>query len=521
MNPLSDHESPELVRLFETYTAGPHSIGAKLTALTSASTANDPLIVATSTDIVLCPGGGKAPEIEGFRMSTRGFKELAGISHHGPAVASLIRMRELDPGGALWRSETQRLIESTRAARLANSVELWRDRIAVAAYRGREQRIAELVDYSCVLTERYLERALRTPETFTAADMREHYLEARGDAVGATVPMNAVMIATFFLVGMDTGHRVMTWFDRHAIDWSRAMALIVGRQGRPTAGVTWTSNSVCAMILASSRYRLSLDRLYIAPHGPSFKVSELAGPEAVRAFEEPLRQIWAHTRTVSDLGPLIRRLSALRGRHDHAPDDRCQHALGRRNARDRWPRRLACAQHATACGAGRPAATAVGLRRRLRRRSIAGERQRAIQGGGSGSGQRELPTPCEGSRHEAMTPVRRPHRRAAKSANSRRQKMRYLKLVLFAAGLSASLAPAWAQPAPWPSRPIKIVTPTPAGIGSDVFARVYADKLGKALKVPVIVDSAPGRCRPSAPTLSPRPRPTATRSCSRPATRSR
>jgi hypothetical protein len=305
MNSLSDHESPELVRLFETYTAGPHSIGAKLTALTSASTANDPLVVATSTDIVLFPGGGKAPEIEGFRMSTRGFKELAGISHHGPAVASLIRMRELDPGGDLWRSETQRLIESTRAARLANSVALWRDRIAVAAYRGREQRIAELVDYSCVLTERYLERALRTPETFTAADMREHYLEARGDAVGATVPMNAVMIATFFLVGMDTGHRVMTWFDRHAIDWSRAMALIVGRQGRPTAGVTWTSNSVCAMILASSRYRLSLDRLYIAPHGPSFKVSELAGPEAVRAFEEPLRQIWAHTRTVSELGPLM------------------------------------------------------------------------------------------------------------------------------------------------------------------------------------------------------------------------
>jgi tripartite-type tricarboxylate transporter receptor subunit TctC len=70
--------------------------------------------------------------------------------------------------------------------------------------------------------------------------------------------------------------------------------------------------------------------------------------------------------------------------------------------------------------------------------------------------------------------------------------MRYLKLVLFAAGLSASLAPAWAQPAPWPSRPIKIVTPTPAGVGSDVFARAYADKLGKALKVPVIVENRPG-----------------------------
>ncbi|WP_431511279.1 DUF5624 domain-containing protein [Variovorax sp. DAIF25] len=305
MATYAPHESPELVRLFETYTAGPTSIGATLSARTAAASAHDPLIVATSTDIVLFPGGGRPPEIEGFRMSTRGFKELAGISHHGPAVASLLRLRELDPEGELWRAETRRLIDSTRAARAANSEALWRDTVAVPAYRGREARIAQLVDYSCALTERYLERALREPETFTAADMREHYIEARGDAVGATVPMNAVMIATFFLVGMDTGHRVIGWFDRHAIDWSRAMVLIVGRQGRPTAGVTWTTNSVAAMILAASGQRLALDRLYIAPHGPSFKVAELPDLAAVRAFEEPLRQIWAHTRTVSELGPLM------------------------------------------------------------------------------------------------------------------------------------------------------------------------------------------------------------------------
>lgn len=120
-----------------------------------------------------------------------------------------------------------RLLEATRPARAANFVALWRDRIAVAAWsdriavaawRGREQAIAELVDYSCVMTERYLERALREPGTFTGEDLRLHYLEAKGDAIGASVPMNAVMIATFFLVGMDIGHRIMAWFDRHFID---------------------------------------------------------------------------------------------------------------------------------------------------------------------------------------------------------------------------------------------------------------------------------------------------------------
>lgn len=303
--PPTDRQSPELLRLFETYTAGPRSIGANLAALTGAATAADPLIVATSSDIVLFPGNGREPEVQGFRLSTRGFKELAGISHHGPAVASILQMRLAEPEGTLWRHEAERLLAATRTAREANSMALWRDVIAVPAYRGREQRIAELVHYSCVLTERYLQRVLERPELFTAADLREHYLEATGSAVGATVPMNAVMIATFFLVGMDISHRVIAWFDRHAIDWQRAMALVVGRQGRPTAGVTWTSNSVCAMVLGASRHALSLDRLFIAPHAPDLQIGATPDMAAVRAYETPMRQLWAHTRTVSELGPLM------------------------------------------------------------------------------------------------------------------------------------------------------------------------------------------------------------------------
>ena len=303
--PVTSHQSPELLRLFETYTGGPLGIGANLAALTGAATAGDPLIVATSADIVLYPGNGRDPEVQGFRLSTRGFKELAGISHHGPAVASILKMRLVDPEGPLWRTEAERLIAATRVAREANSVALWRDTIAVPAYRGREQKIAELVHYSCVLTERYLERVLEQPRLFTPEDMRTHYLEASGSAVGATVPMNAVMIATFFLVGMDISHRVMAWLDRHAIDWSRAMALVVGRQGRPTAGVTWTTNSVCAMLLGASHHTLSLDRLFIAPHAGEFQSGAAADTAALRAFETPMRQLWAHTRAVSELGALM------------------------------------------------------------------------------------------------------------------------------------------------------------------------------------------------------------------------
>ena len=299
------YQSAEFLRLFETYTASPDSIGAKLNEAALSAGRDSPLIVATGADFVLYPGPGRDPEVEGYRLTTRGFKELAAVSHFGPAVASLIKIRELDPDGPTWRAETQRLLAVTRAARQANSPALWRDLIAVPAYAGRETAIANMVNYACEVTETYLERALANPQTFTAQDMRTQYLEATGDLPGAVVPVNKLMIATFFLVGLDTGHRVVAWFDRHAIAWANAMVLIVGRQGRPTAGVTLTTNAVAALIAGASRHELGLERIYIAPHAPPFEVTRPIDLASIRAQEEPMRKLWWYTRAMSDLGPMM------------------------------------------------------------------------------------------------------------------------------------------------------------------------------------------------------------------------
>jgi hypothetical protein len=299
------YQSPEFLALFEVYTANAQSIGANLTALTTAAAGTDsPLIVATGSDFVLYPGEGRAPEVEGYRLSTRGFKELAAVSHFGSALASIVRIRQLDPSGSLWRAECTRLLAATEAARRANSPEMWRDFVAVPAYAGRETAIANMVHYACEITERYIKRALEHPDTLTPEDLRVQYLEANGEEVGATVPLNKMMIATFFLVGMDTGHRVMTWFDKHTIDWSKAMALIIGRQGRPTAGVTWATNAVCSYILGASGYKMGLERIYIAPHA-SFNVSQPVNFDDVKAQEQTMRKLWWGTRAMSDLAPMM------------------------------------------------------------------------------------------------------------------------------------------------------------------------------------------------------------------------
>ena len=292
-------ESPELVELFQVYTASPGSIGTHFAEAAERGTTADPLIVATGVDLALFPGGGQAPEVSGFRFSTRGFKELAGVSHLAPALATLAWLKENDPQGP-WRADAERLLAATRSARAANSVELWRDRLAVVAFIGREQAISDMVDYSCAVTERILERALHDDAYLTADRLRRDCLE--GPADDLPVPFNRVMVATFFLAGLDVAHRIISWFDGLELPWERAMVIIAGRQGRPTSGVTRDSNSVAGVIHAASRGRLAAHRLLIAPHAPVFPRYDGTNLDAVAGLEHQYRVMWSWLVATSGLG---------------------------------------------------------------------------------------------------------------------------------------------------------------------------------------------------------------------------
>jgi tripartite-type tricarboxylate transporter receptor subunit TctC len=45
---------------------------------------------------------------------------------------------------------------------------------------------------------------------------------------------------------------------------------------------------------------------------------------------------------------------------------------------------------------------------------------------------------------------------------------------------------------PWPSKPIRLVNAWPPGSPPDTYARIYAERLSKALGVAVVVDNKPG-----------------------------
>jgi hypothetical protein len=314
---MSYQPNVAFARLFRTFTSDPQSIGAHLTQQMAQQQADDPLLVSTGSDIVLFPGGGRAPTIESFRKSTRGFIELTAVSHLPLALAYLARMRELSPDDDTWLSDAARLRGHAQETRAANSVALWRDHVAVESFAGHEQKIANLVDYTCSVTIDLLERAERDPGLLTFARLNDEYFSA---TPANAVPMNDVMFATFGLAFLDIVYRIGNWLRAQALDWSRLMMLVSGQSGRPTAGVTWATNNMCYLVWYASNRVLLPERVFIAPHAPSFSVAELPDAARMAELERTYRELWLNTRSSIDVARSL--FPAQRPYHfDPAPAD--------------------------------------------------------------------------------------------------------------------------------------------------------------------------------------------------------
>ena len=63
---------------------------------------------------------------------------------------------------------------------------------------------------------------------------------------------------------------------------------------------------------------------------------------------------------------------------------------------------------------------------------------------------------------------------------------------VLAAAATALAVPAWTQDANWPARPVKIIVPSSAGGGTDVFGRILAQALSEQTKQSFVVDNKPG-----------------------------
>jgi hypothetical protein len=290
---------PEFSTLYSIFTPEADSIGGHLNNLKARLSADDPLLVATGSDVIIFPGSGREPLMESFRNSTRGFIELTSISHLGVAVPFIVRMREL--GDPAWEAHAHRLMEQIVKVRAINTEAYWRDTVAVEAWAGLESKITDLVEYSCDVTLEFLTRGLADQTRLTFDYLRNHFLDPVQSA-DVPVPINDMMAGTFGLVFLDSGHRIIRWLRAQDFDWQRLMAIVSGRAGRVTAGLTWQTNSMCHLLWRASAERLSPERLYIAPHAPSLVLKDLRDAASRAALETQFRQIWYSTRVTVEVG---------------------------------------------------------------------------------------------------------------------------------------------------------------------------------------------------------------------------
>jgi len=292
------YTNPEMHRLFRTYTdpRAPER-GATADSLSRATYEADlssPIVLVTSRDIALYPGEFAPPSVLGFRLNIGAFNELAGLSHLGPAVATLVRLKQIGWEDE-WRADARRLLSDIQQVRAVNHTGIW-ERMGVSAFVGREPAIARMTEYACALSERYLDRAL-SEEGYMSVESVQRDLLIGGGPDGPQVPFNKIMTATFSLVGLDTAHRLISWLRGAGIDWGAAIVAVAGRQGRPTGGVTKSTNVIARILSLISEGRLRDERFFIAPHLPTFETPENGDLTEVAKLEEPVR--WQLARVMS------------------------------------------------------------------------------------------------------------------------------------------------------------------------------------------------------------------------------
>lgn len=287
--------------LYEAYT-GQDSTGQHLTRHMVRLTESDPILVVTGADFFIFPGDKRPPIAESFRNSTRGFVELTAISHLGPAVAWIFRLREL--GYPTWRDDAARLLERIQKIHSVNDDEYWRKVVAVDAFAGYETKIADMVDYTCRVTTRFLTACLEDESRISFETLRNTYLDPVNSA-DVPVPINDVMIATFTLAFLDIGHRMLRWLQAQNFDWARLMVLVSGKIGRPSSGLTWATNNNCHLLWKASEERLVPENIQITPHGPSMTVADLANEARVREVEQQARDIFLHLRANIQMSRLM------------------------------------------------------------------------------------------------------------------------------------------------------------------------------------------------------------------------
>lgn len=198
-----------------------------------------------------------------FRASrSSGFFEITAVSHLGPAVAYMARIKER--GDSRWKESRESLLQRLRSVRALNRVQHnhWLDRLDTPAWAAHKTRIRDMVDYACAKAGHYL---CSVGDDLSLESVQRDLWMGRAEPF--LIGFDAVMIGTFMADALQSVYAPYLALRDVDIDWDNAMVILRSEAGANySAGLTAQTNWWHAALLALSKGRLPADRIVLAPY---------------------------------------------------------------------------------------------------------------------------------------------------------------------------------------------------------------------------------------------------------------
>jgi hypothetical protein len=216
-----------------------------------------------------------------------GFFELTAVSHVGPALAYLAKIKE--NGSDSWRPALNTLLQDIQNVKAANAMpNNWLQQANIKAWAGHTQQIQSMVDYAMSMACSYI-ISVQEGAPFDLQSVQEQFLNGNEQY---PIPYNSVMVATFMLTALQSMTAIHNDIADLNLDWSRAMVIIRNVAGaNVTAGLTRDTNFFVPLVEALSGGRLPANRILIAPYAQVMKeVGSDPLPAAVYRYY--VNQVW-------------------------------------------------------------------------------------------------------------------------------------------------------------------------------------------------------------------------------------
>ncbi|HAU1010550.1 TPA: hypothetical protein JBH89_00060 [Legionella pneumophila] len=205
-----------------------------------------------------------------------GFTEMTAISHIGPALMYLAKIKE--NGDASWKSQMENLLKDIQAVKVINAqtANNWLEQVNAPAWKPHLTTIHNMIDYACSMAGNYMSDVLNEKLSFDMASLQNDFLNGNKTY---PIPYNNVMIGTFMLTALQSMDQLHSKISQLKIDWPHAKVIIRFVAGsNVSAGVSKGSNWLVPFVQALSNNKLATDRIYITPYAavkPSLGAQEL------------------------------------------------------------------------------------------------------------------------------------------------------------------------------------------------------------------------------------------------------